>query len=114
MERGAYFYLRIRDIKRQFWLNEQENKKLKENAKKVGLTESSYIRNLIMGYKPKEQPTELIFEFMNQLKGIGTNFNQIARKANALDLIDAPYYKRAYKRWSELEERIKKELLDKE
>jgi hypothetical protein len=106
--------LRKRDIKRQFWLNEQENKRLKENAKKVGLSESSYIRNLIMNYKPKEQPNEIIFEFMNQLKGIGTNFNQIARKANALDLIDAPYYKRTYQKWSELEEKIKKELLDME
>lgn len=106
--------MRTRDIKRQFWFNEQENNRLKENAKKVGLTQSSYIRNLIMGYKPKEQPTELIFDFMNQLKGIGINFNQIARKANALDLVDAPYYRRTYKKWSELEEKIKKELLDME
>ncbi len=106
--------MRKRDIKRQFWFNEQENEKLKENAKKVGLSESSYIRNLIMNYKPKEQPTEIIFEFINQLRGIGTNFNQIARKANALDLIDAPYYKRAYTKWSELEQKIEKELLDME
>ena len=106
--------MRKRDIKRQFWLNEQENKKLKENARKVGLNESSYIRNLIMGYKPKEQPTEIIFEFINQLRGIGINFNQIARKANALDLVDAPYYKKTYQKWIELEEKIKEKLLDME
>lgn len=50
--------MRKRDIKKQVWLNENENKILKENAKKCGLNESSYLRNLIIGYKPKEQPTE--------------------------------------------------------
>lgn len=104
--------MRVRDIKKQVWLNEEENKKLKENAAKTGLTESAYLRNLILGYKPKEQPNDKIYEMLNQLKGIGINFNQIARKANALDLIDAPFYRRVYKKWSELEEKMKKEFLD--
>ena len=104
--------MRKRDIKRQFWLNEIENKSLKENAKKTGLSESSYIRSLIMGYKPKQQPTDVMFEVLAQLKGIGTNLNQIARKANALDFIDAPYYRRIYDKWSILEKKIKKEFLD--
>ena len=104
--------MRKRDIEQTVWLNYDEKKRLKENAKKVGLSQSSYIRNLINNHKPKEQPTELIFEFLNQLKGIGINLNQIARKANALDLIDAPYYKRTYTKWRELEEKIKKQLLE--
>ena len=106
--------MRMRGIKRQFWLNEQENKILKENAKKVGLSESSYIRNIIMGFKPKEQPTEVIFEFLNQLKGIGINFNQIARKANILDYVDAPLYRKNYEKWAELEKALRKEFLDME
>ena len=56
MKRGAVNFLRKRDIKKQLWLNEIENKKLKENSLRVGLTESAYLRNLIMGYKPKEHP----------------------------------------------------------
>ena len=73
--------MRKRDIKKQVWLNENENKILKENAKKCGLNESSYLRNLIIGYKPKEQPTEKMFEIINQLKYVGINLNQIARKS---------------------------------
>jgi hypothetical protein len=111
-KRGAYFYLRTRDIKRQFWLNEEENKKLKENAKKVGLTESSYVRNLINGYKPKEQPNELFYEMLKQLKGIGINLNQIAKKANALDFIDVPHYERTCRKLNEFIEKIKKEFMD--
>ena len=104
--------MRKRDIKKQVWLNENENKILKENAKKCGLSESSYLRNLIIGYKPKEQPTEKMFEIINQLKYVGINLNQIARKANSLGLVDAPFYKKVYSKWNELSEQIKKEFLD--
>ena len=106
------FYLRTRDIKKQVWLNEDEVKVLKQNAKKAGLNESAYIRNLIMGYKPKEQPTENMYEIIKQLKLVGINLNQIARKANALDIVDAPFYRKVYAKWSELAEDIKKEFLD--
>lgn len=104
--------MRKRDIKKQVWLNENENKILKENAKKCGLNESFYLRNLIIGYKPKEQPTEKMFEIINQLKYVGINLNQIARKANSLGLVDAPFYKKVCSKWNELSEQIKKEFLD--
>ena len=106
--------MRTRDIKKQVWLNEEELKALKRNSKKVGLNESAYIRNLIMGYKPKEQPTENMYEIIKQLKLIGINLNQIARKANALDIIDAPLYKKIYAKWNKLAEDIKNEFLDME
>lgn len=104
--------MRTRDIKKQVWLNEDEVKALKQNSKKAGLNESAYIRNLIMGYKPKEQPTENMYEIIKQLKLVGINLNQIARKANALDIVDAPFYRKVYASWSELAEKIKKEFLD--
>lgn len=106
--------MRKRDILKTFYVDDEENKRLKQNAKKAGLNESSYIRNLIMGYKPKEQPTENMYEIIKQLKLVGINLNQIARKANALDIIDAPFYKKVYTKWNELAENIKKEFLDME
>lgn len=104
--------MRTRDIKKQVWLNEKEQKTLKQNAKRVGLNESAYIRNLIMGYKPKEQPTKNMYEIIRQLRTVGVNLNQISRKANALDLIDAPFYKKVYTKWNKLAEDMKKEFLD--
>lgn len=106
--------MRKRDILKTFYVDDEENKRLKQNAKKAGLNESAYIRNLIMGYKPKEQPTENMYEIIKQLKLVGINLNQIARKANALDIIDAPFYKKVYTKWNELAENIKKEFLDME
>jgi bacterial mobilization protein MobC len=112
MKRGGHFLLRKRDIKKQVWLNETENKRLKENAKKTGLNESAYLRSLIMGYKPKEQPNEKFYEDMNQLRGISINLNQIARKANSLGLVDAPFYRKTYNKLNEFMQHIKKEYLD--
>ena len=106
--------MRKRDILKTFYVDDKENKRLKQNAKKAGLNESAYIRNLIMGYKPKEQPTENMYEIIKQLQLVGINLNQIARKANALDIIDAPFYKKVYTKWNELAENIKKEFLDME
>lgn len=104
--------MRKRDILKTFYVDDEENKRLKQNAKKAGLNESAYIRNLIMGYKPKEQPTENMYEIIKQLQLVGINLNQIARKANALDIVDAPFYRKVYAKWSELAEDIKKEFLD--
>lgn len=104
--------MRKRDILKNFFVNDEENKRLKQNAKKAGLNESAYIRNLIMGYKPKEQPTENMYEIIKQLKLVGINLNQIARKANALGIVDAPFYKNVYEKWNKLAQDIKKEFLD--
>ena len=75
--------MRKRTIKQQIWLNQQEKNLLKEKAKKVGLTESEFLRSCIKGYKIKEQPTEEIKNFQRDITGIANNINQIARIANS-------------------------------
>lgn len=99
-------------IQKKLWLNYEDRKKLKDNAEKTGLTENEYIRTLINGYKPKEMPTEEIFELLKQLRGIGTNLNQIAKKANALNFIDVPSYKNNCKKLNDFMENFQKEFLD--
>ena len=75
--------MRKRTIKQQIWLNQQEKNLLKEKAKKLGLTESEFLRSCIKGYKIKEQPTEEIKNFQRDITGIANNINQIARIANS-------------------------------
>ena len=75
--------MRERTIKQQIWLNQQEKNLLKEKSKKVGLTESEFLRSCIKGYKIKEQPTEEIKNFQRDITGIANNINQIARMANS-------------------------------
>jgi len=85
--------LQKRNIKKQTWMNKSEAASLARKAKKAGLTEAALIRSLVSGYVPREKPDDRFFEVMRQLSAIGNSMNQIARKANALGLLDAPYYK---------------------
>ena len=59
--------MRERTIKKQFWINQEEDNLLKAKAKKTGLNESEFLRSCIKGYKIKEQPTEEIREFTKQI-----------------------------------------------
>ena len=74
--------MRRRTIKKQLWLDTNENKLLKQKANKSGLTESEFLRSCIEGYKIKEQPTKEIREFTRDISGIANNINQIARAVN--------------------------------
>ena len=71
-----------RTIKKQIWINQNEDNLLKYKSKKSGLNESEFLRSCIKGYKVKEQPTKEIRDFLKQISGIANNVNQIALKVN--------------------------------
>ena len=74
-------------------LSEVENRRITRRAKSCGLTKSAYVRQLIIGYKPRESPPADYFAMTRELKEIGNNMNQLSFVANATGLIDeASYY----------------------
>lgn len=74
-------------------MSEKEYKRITRRAKSCGLTKSAYVRQLIVGYKPRESPPADYFAMTRELKEIGNNLNQLAFVANATGLIDeAAYY----------------------
>ena len=79
--------MRQRSIKKQLWLNQNEDKILKVKASKAGLSESEFLRSIIKGYRIKEQPNEAIQKFARQLYGIANNINQIARDTNSFGMV---------------------------
>ena len=79
--------MRKRTIKKQIWINQDEDSLLKLKSKKSGLNESEFLRSCIKGYKIKEQPTKEIAEFTRQISGIANNINQIARAVNTIGYI---------------------------
>ena len=103
--------MRTRSIKKQVWLNREEATLLKKKAKRVGFNESELLRNLIVGFEPREKPDERFYEALNQMRAIGNNLNQIARKANSLNLVDYPLYQKEADRWNQFMLKIKKEFL---
>lgn len=74
-------------------LSEVENRRITRRAKSCGLSKSGYIRQLIVGYEPRESPPADYFALSRELKEIGNSLNQLAFMANATGLIDeAAYY----------------------
>lgn len=77
---------RKRNIPIRVWLSKSENAELSRKAKITGLPKSTVIRLLLNNYEPKEKPDTRFYEAMRQLSAIGNNINQLALKANTLDL----------------------------
>ena len=86
--------MRSRRIKKQIWLNAEEEYIMKCKSQAVGMNASDYIRHLIVGYKPKEKPSEQFYEEIKNIRNNGNNINQIARIANAKGVIDVPHLKK--------------------
>lgn len=74
--------MRKRTIKKQIWINQEEDNLLKLKSKKAGLNESEFLRSCIKGYKIKEQPTKEIREFIKKISGMANNINQMAIRVN--------------------------------
>lgn len=86
--------MRIRDRKKQFWFSEEECNILSINSKKAGLTESEYIRELLVGYKLKEKPDDRFYENLKVFRSIANNMNQLSKKAHSLGFVDELAYQK--------------------
>ena len=84
--------MRKRDIHIQLWLNQKEAEALSRNAERCRLTQSAYLRHLIMGFAPREAPPPDYYAMMQQMYHVGRSLNQIATKAHVLNVIDAQRY----------------------
>ena len=86
--------MRKRNVKKQFWFSSKECELLAHYSKKAGLTESEYIRELLVGYKLKEKPDDRFYDNLKILRNISNNMNQIAKKANTFGYVDELLYKK--------------------
>ena len=92
-------------------LSEIEYKKLMDDVARQGTTYSDHIRKLIMEAQLKEKPDYEFYLVMKELTKIGTNLNQIARKANTLNYIDKEEYQKCAEIWKEFSNKIKAKYL---
>ena len=103
--------MRKRPIKMQIWLNDIEYKKIIDDSKKENTTISDHIRKLILGANLKEKPGIEFYNVMNEMSRIGNNLNQIAKKANELNIVDKEQYKILADEWKEFSKQVKKKFL---
>lgn len=75
-------------------LNDKEYEIFKQRVQLCGVTQQSYLYNLIIGYLPKPLPNEDFFSMIEQLRRIGNNLNQLAMIAHKTESIDIIRYKK--------------------
>lgn len=105
--------MRIRAIKFQLWLSDEEIARLTRNANRVKMTKSAYIRNLIKGYEPQEVPPLEYYRVLGDLRRIGNNLNQIAQRANLHGGIDRDGYQENHARILNLADELARAFLPK-
>lgn len=103
--------MRTRNIKKQVWLNKEEATLLKKNSKKVGINESELIRRLITDSVIKEKPDDRFYDTLKELRAIGNNLNQIARRLNYDGTFNDCVYREEVDKLNEFILNIKNEFL---
>ena len=79
--------MRTRTIKKNFWLNENENRKLKSLSSLLNLSEADVIRKILFETKVKESPPKEFYTAIEKINKIGVNINQLTKIANATNMI---------------------------
>lgn len=85
-----------------FRVTDEELKQINCYVKKCGLSREAYLRMVSLGIKPKELPSMDFLNLIYQLRMIGNNIHQIAVKANTLNFVDAPLYRKNYEELQEV------------
>ena len=100
-----------RNIEIKIRLNRKEMDLLNKKVKRSGLSRENYLRHLVNGVVPRDEPPPDYYAMMNQLYRIGVNLNQIAFKANALNVIEADKYAQAYAEYEKTVKEITEAVL---
>lgn len=81
--------LKLRERKITVRLTDAEREHLLEQAELAGLKIEPFIRNVILGVQMKPRPKEEWAELLRQTSGIANNINQIARRVNSGEPVNA-------------------------
>ena len=103
--------MRNRPIKKQLWLSKEENYILKTKAQTTGITESELLRNLLVGFEPKEKPPIEFYNSIKDIRAVGKNINQLTKYANKNGFVDGINLKKEINKLNDIIMKIKKEYL---
>lgn len=98
--------MRKRNIAVLLRLNRKEAEDLDKKVRKSGLNREAYLRQLISGVVPRDAPPPDYYSMMRELHKIGNNLNQIAQKANTLNVMDVQRYDQGIRMFEDAVKRI--------
>ena len=84
--------MRQRNVSILFRLNRKEAEKLNKCVKKSGLSREAYLRQLVNGLIPKDEPPPDYYSMMRELHRIEEQLSRISQTAHAQRRIDVQKY----------------------
>lgn len=103
--------MRRRTIKKNFWLNHEENRQLKDLSALLNLNEANTIRKLLYETYVKASPPKEFYSAIEKINKIGVNINQLTKIANSTNQVYVYELNRQFKELNELIESLKEKYL---
>ncbi len=75
--------MRKRTIKKNIWLNYEEDRQLKKLSSLLNLSEANVIRRLLFETSVNESPPKDFYDAIEKINKIGININQLTKIANS-------------------------------
>jgi hypothetical protein len=75
-------------------MTKDEMQNLDKRVRKTGMSREGYVRTLCKNKVPVEVPPADYFALIREVRALGNNMRQLAHKANATGMLDAPEYRR--------------------
>lgn len=82
--------MRKRNKRVEVYLTENEYSNLAEKVKLSGMPREAYIRQVLGGVEIKEKPPADFYKLIVEVRKVGSNLNQLVKRAQVLDFIDTP------------------------
>ncbi len=103
--------MRRRTIKKNFWLNHEENRQLKYLSTLLSLTEADTFRKLLYETYVKASPPKEFYSAIDKINKIGVNINQLTKIANSTNQLYVYELNRQFKELNILVNSIKEKYL---
>ena len=87
--------MRKRNCRVEVCFTKDELSALSKKAKKSGRSIGGFIRNAVSGMEIMEAPPAEYYDMIRELRRVGSNINQVLKKANAAGLLDVPMLRKA-------------------
>lgn len=91
--------------------SESELEQIDKMAFKTCRMRSTFIREVALGYSPREKPSEDFNEVIKQLRYLNNNLNQLVAKAHSIGFIDNKKYDKQVKEINSLIISMRKKYL---
>ena len=82
--------MRKRNCRVEIYFTKTELEALTKKVRKAGLSREGYCRRILNGAVVKEAPPAELPLLIQEVRRVGSNLNQILKRANSIGLLDVP------------------------